>query len=119
MPQPFLQFEQAHRVFGVEQLRGDGGTRSVARDSTAQIVLWNTCLPAQFWKETQIQIGDPDLSHLVEEQKIHHLPRLGVAQLSLGRSNLFPCIDRLADHLIDRLRESCASLVHWNIEKAD
>ncbi len=47
--QPLLEFKQSHRLFGIEELRRDGGARSMARDSSAHIVYRYSSLLLMRW----------------------------------------------------------------------
>ncbi len=47
MPEPGLELEQGHRLFCVEQLRGDGGPRSVAGDASSSVLEWHPRLAAE------------------------------------------------------------------------
>jgi hypothetical protein len=47
MSEPFLQFEQTHRLLSIEQLRGDRGPGSVTCNWAANIALRYTSFSAQ------------------------------------------------------------------------
>src|SRR5258708_22280775 len=67
MPKPLLQFEEAHRIFGVEQLRGDGGSRPVTRNFSAQIALWHSGLFAKPGDQMEIQKIRSEVPHAMQE----------------------------------------------------
>jgi len=80
MSEPFLQLVQAHRLLGVEELRGDSGARPMTGDPTPNVTLWHTRFPAEFRDWISVQTSRPDTSHSIQEQEIDHLTCFWVAQ---------------------------------------
>src|SRR6266436_1362545 len=118
MPEPFLQLEQTHRLFCIEQLRGDRRASSVTRDGTSHVNLRDAGLSTELGNEILVEKTFSERPHPVNEQEVHHLPSFLITQLRLRWTSPFPRVDGLPYCAIHRFCEIGSRLADRNVQKA-
>src|SRR5258708_4740435 len=116
---PVLQFEEGHRLFGVEELRGDRGTAAMAGDVAARVGPGHSGLSAECRNEHVIEVAFADDSQAKEEQKFYRLASLCVGKFHTISPYRPPGRTDLVHEWIDWFRECRGSLIYRHVEHAN
>src|SRR5258708_9680696 len=116
---PVLQFEEGHRLFGVEELRRDRGTAAMAGDDAARVGPGHSGLSAECRNEHVIEVAFADDSQANEEQNFDRIASLSCGKFDAFRPYLLPGRNALAHEWIDWVREFRGSLIYRHLEHAN
>src|SRR5450759_5142235 len=116
MAEPGLQFKKGHRLFGIVELTGNGRSRTMARDSSANILQGYAGLATQRRNEPKVKILLRDMRCAVAEEKLDVLSCPAIKHGWLHRPNGFPGGNRLPNQGVNRLGKGRACLMRGDIE---
>src|SRR5258708_4175150 len=118
MPQPGLELEERHGLFGVVQLAGDRGPSAMAGDASARIFEWNTRLAAKQRNQGLVEVRRPEQTAAPGEQHRGALTRLAIDKQRLWLPLQLPSRKGLADHGIDRFGVAATGLMGGYVKQA-
>src|SRR5512145_2985410 len=119
MAEPCLQLEQRHGIAAVEELAGNSGKRTVARDGTAHVAGVHAVLAAEHRDDRLVDHLPAHGTCSMREEQLDLLASLAVDTPRLRQPNGLPCLYGLAHLRIDGLGEVGPGLVDRDIKHAD
>src|SRR5579884_2337659 len=119
MPEPGLQLEQRERLFGIEQLRGNGCSGAVAGDGAASVGFRDTGFVAEDRDQGLVHVRLPDPLATMREQTGHQLACRSVHHQWLFVPYGCPGRYRFSDEPVYRFGKGRPCLVRWNIKETN